>query len=71
MTHLATNSYTACGTTTNQPVSEMAGNGEFEGYNQTTVQHSSDPDFVTCEACKRTEEFAKALQEAKEIVYEE
>ncbi len=73
MTHLATSSYTACGRSCNQPVVDMEENGTFGGSYQDMTQHSSDPDFVTCEVCKSSPEFKNAKKEAEEneVSYEE
>lgn len=59
MIHLASGVYTACNKSTNQPIynmeikddSAIERSYEPEWY---AIQHTADPDFVTCETCLKT-----------------
>lgn len=65
MTHFAENYLTACGVSTSNRTLLMSEEGAALSATWDTCQHTSDPEFVTCDACKKSVGFKKALEEEK------
>lgn len=70
MIHLAVANYsTACRKTTSRSAHQMkilGDEAEFDHALEYSNQHTSDPDFVTCEDCKNTDTYKEAVKNASE-----
>ncbi len=60
--HFAMSNVTVCGKSTSNSTFTMDESGNFGHHwnEHATNRHTSDPDFVTCEDCKRSPEYHKA-----------